>query len=709
MADNKIRVKQVDQADFSGFMGGVFANTPSGRNADLKPMQSGVYDLGSTDKPWETVHTNSIVLSGSNDEVDRLYPASGNLLPIESGKYDLGSADKPWQGIHLTGGYKLEMDKDGVMATVSPLGARSRIKLGPQGNRGGFGGDSTLYYYHHQTGAADSTRKVATQVYPDIGHFTFDTPYGFNDASNVYISTSGYYSETGKLNLIDNEQWINGLVSSSSETRGTLRLFEKDNPSNFSSYKITGALTPSISGYTKVPLTFVNSSVGDDSLHTILLAWQSGDGVVLSFSAKGDRGQIGPQGPGVGATGPKGDGGPQGPQGSLGPQGAYGGPQGPRGSSLRWSGVWSSAFNYSGLSLVSHGNSSYVSIVGTGTNKGNEPLGTAGDLYWDVVASGVTGPLGPQGPEGGPPGVTGPTGTQGSQGAQGPAGAIGVISGSTNAIKNTIQQNNFWVGENAFGVIDVIRFNGSEYVKARANSEKNSEVVGVVESLDTGNNSFTVVNEGYVAWPTGTISNSPWGAATSKSEFSAGCVYWLDDVNNGILTTGEPNAIGSISKPVFYATSISGGLVQNYRGQVIDSGIGPNFVVPGIGDVTRNAAQTLTSKKLSLETTYDSSALDWNNGNVNVDLNGKPIQTLEILGNTSIKTINNGIGKTITLKIKNTQNVGYSLVFGDSSDKPVFVGSLPPTFIYAGKTALLSFTSFGSNQSDTIATYAEEK
>jgi hypothetical protein len=286
---------------------------------------------------------------------------------------------------------------------------------------------------------------------------------------------------------------------------------------------------------------------------------------------------------------------------------------------------------------------------------------------------------------------------------------MGIISGSTNAIKNTIQQNNFWVGENAFGIIDVIRFNGSEYVKSRANSEINSEVVGVVESLDTGNNSFTVVNEGYVAWTTGNVANSPWAAASVKNEFTPGAMYWLDDSQAGILTTGEPNSIGSISKPVFYATSISGGLVQNYRGQVIDSGIGPNFVVPGIGDVTRNAKQTLTSKKLSTETSYDSSVLNWNNGNVNIDLNGKPIQTLDILGNTSIKTISNGIGKTVTLKIKNTQTIDYSLVFGSETDKPVFVGSLQPTLIRAGKTALLSFTSFGSNQSDTIVAYAEEK
>jgi hypothetical protein len=141
----------------------------------------------------------------------------------------------------------------------------------------------------------------------------------------------------------------------------------------------------------------------------------------------------------------------------------------------------------------------------------------------------------------------------------------------------------------------------------------------------------------------------------------------------------------------------------------VESGIGPNFIIPGIGDVTRNGQQTLTSKKLSLQTSFGVKALNWNNGQVSIDFDEEPFQTLDILGSTIIQTINGGAGKTITLKIKNTTVIDYSLLFGETNNEPVFVGSLAPTELKAGKNALVSFTSFGVNQSDTIVAFGDEK
>jgi hypothetical protein len=695
MADNKIKVKQLDKEGLSGYIGEVYAGTLSGKSTHLNPSESGVYDLGQASLAWKTVYADSISVSGSNEIVDRLYAATGNLLPIRSG-YDLGSIDRSWENLYLDKGHKIGI-QDGVFSITAP-GSSTSVKMaqGPIGNRGGFGGDSSLYYYDHQTGSS--------QTYPATGYFTFDSTGDFNQANNLYVHDYGYYSQTGAFTLVDNTPWITDLANSSSDVRGTLRLFKNDNPSKFSSYHVTGVLSNG-DGYFTVPLSYVSSS---ESNNLITGAFAENDKVVLSFSARGDKGQVGPQGPSDGPQGAQGQGGPQGPQGPQGLIGPAGGPQGPQGTSIGWSGTWNSLISYNDQDAVFHGSSSFISSFGN-QHQGQIPRGTQDDQYWDILASGVTGPQGPQGPEGGPPGSTGPQGGQGPQGAQGLVGALGIISGSTSLVTKTIQQNDFWIGENAFGVIDALRYNGTEYTKSRANSQENAEVVGLVQSLDTGNNSFTVVTEGFISWPTGLMKTSPFASHTTDAQFSPGKIYWLDDSVAGLLTTGEPNTVGSVSKPLFCATSTTGGFVQNYRGQVVESGIGPNFIIPGIGDVTRNGQQTLTSKKLSLQTSFGVKALNWNNGQVSIDFDGEPFQTLDVLGSTIIKTINGGTGKTVTLKIKNTTVIDYALIFGETSDKPIFVGSLAPTELKAGKNALVSFTSFGANQSDTIIAFGDEK
>jgi hypothetical protein len=707
MADNKIRVKQIEQTDLSGYIGGVFAGTTSGKATDLNPTSSGVHDLGTPSNPWKTLYAESISVSGIEGEANSLYPATGNLLPIKSGTYDLGSSTKPWNDLYLDwnsiymGNIKLSMGTDGILTTTKPGEGPVKMAIGPTGERGGFGGDSVLYYYDHQTGTS--------QTYPNsgvrsTGYFTLDSTGNFDTVTKFFVQDSGFYNQTGKFDLIGNENWLSNLGASSSDTKGTIRAFNHDNPARWASYKVIGGIANE-SGYYEIPVSYVSSS---ETGHLITGAFKEDDKIVLSFSQKGDVGTRGPQGPGVGDQGPQGDLGPQGPQGDQGPQGPGVGETGPTGESIYWSGIWSSTIPYSGNTIVSYETNSFINVWTGVSNMGKTPTGTVEDKYWDLVVSGLDGPQGPQGAEGGPPGVTGATGAQGPQGITGPAGALGQISGSTDAVKKTIQQTNFWVGENAFGIIDAVRFNGSEYVKSRANSEQNSEVMGVVQSLDTGNNSFTIVTEGNVNWATGDIANSPFAEKTSPAQFVPGTVYWLDDSTAGLLTSGEPNVVGSVSKPLFHATSISGGFVQNHRGQIIDSGIGPNFIVPGVGNVTTNGQQTLTSKTLGRETKYSTKALNWNNGNVTVDFNEQPFQTLELLGDTQIKITNGGVGKTVTLRLKGG-TFDFALIWGETNDKPIFIGSLEPAELKAGKYALVSLTSFGSNHSDTIIAFGDQK
>ncbi|MFA5433860.1 MAG: hypothetical protein WC319_13530, partial [Candidatus Paceibacterota bacterium] len=76
--------------------------------------------------------------------------------------------------------------------------------------------------------------------------------------------------------------------------------------------------------------------------------------------------------------------------------------------------------SYSINDCVTHGGSSYVSIVNSNLN--HEPSGT--DAYWQLMGSiGGTGPTGPTGASGAS--VTGPTGPSGAAGVTGPTGATG--------------------------------------------------------------------------------------------------------------------------------------------------------------------------------------------------------------------------------------------------------------------------------------------
>lgn len=121
-----------------------------------------------------------------------------------------------------------------------------------------------------------------------------------------------------------------------------------------------------------------------------------------------------------------------------------------------------------------------------------------------------------------------------------------VISDGT-GIKRTITQTH------AFTVGNIIRLDGTTYIKAQANSVENAEVVGIVTSV-TGTTAFVVTLGGYVSGLTGLI---------------AGNVYFLSETTAGLMTNTEPTSAGQISKPVFLASSTTEGYFINWRGSLI--------------------------------------------------------------------------------------------------------------------------------------------
>lgn len=191
----------------------------------------------------------------------------------------------------------------------------------------------------------------------------------------------------------------------------------------------------------------------------------------------------------------------------------------------------------------------------TGATGPTGPAGATGP----TGAAGATGPTGTAGATGptGLTGVTGPTGTAGATGATGPTGG----SGDSTVI--SVMQTG-----HGLAVQDVVRFNGTDYVKAKADSGVDAEVVGIVSAVADANN-FTL---------------QVGGRVTGLSGLSAGAVYFLDPSTAGALTTTEPSTLTQVSKPILIALSTTSGLLFNFRGEVLaEAGVGPTGTTGSTG------------------------------------------------------------------------------------------------------------------------------
>lgn len=116
------------------------------------------------------------------------------------------------------------------------------------------------------------------------------------------------------------------------------------------------------------------------------------------------------------------------------------------------------------------------------------------------------------------------------------------------ALKETLTQVN-----HGFTPGQPIRYNGTQYVLAQADTAANAEALGVVESV--ANDDFTVVECGRAVIP--------------GQSYIPGKIYFLSAQSPGVVQDTEPDGLGQISKPMFQATSAISCLVFQYRGVVI--------------------------------------------------------------------------------------------------------------------------------------------
>jgi hypothetical protein len=86
-----------------------------------------------------------------------------------------------------------------------------------------------------------------------------------------------------------------------------------------------------------------------------------------------------------------------------------------------------------------------------------------------------------------------------------------------------------------------------------------------------------------------------------------------------------------------------------------------------------------------------------------IDFNGRGQQTLSLTGDVTFTTSNRAAGKSVSLKI-----LADASIRNFTFPAWKFVGAAAPASIAANKTAILTLTSFGANDSDIVAAYAEE-
>lgn len=138
------------------------------------------------------------------------------------------------------------------------------------------------------------------------------------------------------------------------------------------------------------------------------------------------------------------------------------------------------------------------------------------------------------------------------------AGLESEVNSSSSATSIKISQ-----AAHGFSVGNILRYNGSVYVKSQADSDANAEIYGMVSQIidvDT----FVLVTEGRVS---------------GLSGLTAGATYYLSPSVAGEMTSIEPTTGGQVSKPVFITDSITSGYVIQSRGLLVGPPSTPALVM----------------------------------------------------------------------------------------------------------------------------------
>jgi len=171
------------------------------------------------------------------------------------------------------------------------------------------------------------------------------------------------------------------------------------------------------------------------------------------------------------------------------------------------------------------------------------------------------------------------------------------------------------------------------YVKAQANSEAEAEVIGIVTAvtpiivgaIDTKvNYRFTMATNGYMSVSVGGICASNGGV---EGNMVAGVQYFLntdcagstqafEDDTSPSFTDTPPSLVGRVRKPIAFSVSTTGAQLNNYRGDINNSGqypftgytgSSPDFTDLPIGSIVMGTTGSTLSPNVGVTLYYHNS------------------------------------------------------------------------------------------------------
>lgn len=218
--------------------------------------------------------------------------------------------------------------------------------------------------------------------------------------------------------------------------------------------------------------------------------------------------------------------------------------------------------------------------------------------------------------------------------------ASGILSALGSGTEKIITQS-----AHGFVVENVLEFNGTNYVLAKADSAADTEVIGMVSSVIDAN-TFVLHSEG---WTDGLSGKTP------------GTTYFLSDVTAGALVDTEPVTVGSVSKPLFVADSATSGYFFNWRGIVVPA---PQLAAGGTtGQVQYNDSSVLGG---ITGATTDGTTMNLTNPKISgtgiSDTNGVTILGLTpVTSATNYLDLGNSTGAPIVTMTGASSNIGLQI------------------------------------------------
>ena len=189
--------------------------------------------------------------------------------------------------------------------------------------------------------------------------------------------------------------------------------------------------------------------------------------------------------------------------------------------------------------------------------------------------------------------------------------------------------------------------------------------------------------------PTLVSNNSTIGTTTgTAATFTSGTVPTL---TAGTTTSTAANVTsGTIQTLTSSTATITGG---TFSGSINST----SGTVQTLTSSTATVSEIITAKNAAINVTTLATA----SGTQILDFSGQGYLTHAISGNITYTASNYGNGRSLTVRIT-SDGTARNLIFPTNW---IFVGA-KPTSIAASKTAVLSVTSFGATEADSVAAYA---